>query len=194
MEPRVEKIYKMCVPDEHFERIQELLKESPDNEIHVKHKDGYVVRFYYTAGVLYADKQTEDDSIFTQEVIKMSDVQKVKMETSEFRAEMLSRISKDSPDLPEESKEAMADILYEANESIKKLIASGVHPGVAKALIEAVLNDKEIIDGTGGSAEALAEVLRNREEMFGKPSDPGYGEDIPLKKYVEESPEENESC
>jgi hypothetical protein len=167
MEPTVEKIYKMCVPDEHYDRIVDMLKDCGRIGTYVTHKNGNRVRFYKIDGKIFADERKEDNSIFTQEVIKMSEVQQTKMEHSDFRKEMLSRIEKDKPELQEEEKNAMADVLYEANESIKKLIASGVHPALAKSLIEAVLNDKDIIDGTKGSPEALAEVLMQRGEELG---------------------------
>lgn len=167
VEPKVEHIYKMCIPDEHYDRIVDMLKDCGRIGTYITHKNGNRVRFYKVDKKIFADERKEDDSIFTQEVIKMSEVQQAKMETSDFRKEMLSRIEKETPELQEEEKNAMADILYEANESIKKLIASGMHPVVAKSIIEAVLNDKDVLSKANGSPEALAEVLMQRGEEIG---------------------------
>lgn len=164
MNPTVENIYKMCVPDSHYERIIEMINESK-TEIYLTHKSGNRVKFYLKDEKLYADEE-KDDSIFTQEVIKMSSIDQVKRDNSDFKNEMIKKIENDNPNMLQEDKEALADILYEANESIKKLIASGVQPNVAKQIIEAVLNDKDIIDGTGGNVEALADIIKQKEEML----------------------------
>ena len=169
-------VHRMCVPDEHFAKIQEQLKDSGRIGVYLTDKNGKRVRFYNKKGVIYADEKKEDDSIFTQEVIRMSDIQTVENDCNVFRTEMLKRLGLDHPDMTNEDKETFADILKEANESIKKLITSGVEPNVAYKIIESVLQDKEIIDNTGGSAEALAEVLHDREKLFGNPKNEHYSE------------------
>lgn len=181
MNPEV--VYKMVVPDEHFVKIKQLVKDTGRIGTYITDKNGKRVRFYKKDGLIFADERKEDDTIHTQEVIKMSEVQQVKQEHDGFRQDTLKRIQKDHPDMPVEEQEAYADVLREANDSIKKLIASGVEPQVAYKIIESVLQDKEIIDNTmkdkedGGSAEALAEVLRDRERLFGNPKDPNYGKE-----------------
>jgi hypothetical protein len=180
VEMNPEFVYRMCVPDEHYAKIKDALKDAGRIGIYLTDKNGKRVRFYKIEGVIYADERKEDDSVFTQEVIKMSDIQKVSNEDNAFKNEMIKRLETDHPDMSAEEKDAYADILKEANESIKKLIASGIEPTVAYKIIESILQDKEVIDNTtkeGGSAEALAEVLRDRERMFGNPKDPNYGKD-----------------
>lgn len=170
-------IYKMCVPDEHFSRIQEMLKDAGRIGIYLTHKDGTRVRFYHKDGKTFADERKDDNSVFTQEVIPASEIEAVKRQHSSFREELMKRLVVDFPDDTDEEREAHADVLTEANEAIKRLILSGVEPKVALYIIQSVLADKNIVDNTGGSAEALAEVLRDRERMFGNPKDPNYGKD-----------------
>lgn len=175
-------IHRLCIPDEHYAKIKESLKDAGRIGIYLTDKNGKRVRFYKKDGVIYADERKDDDTVFTQEVIKMSEIQQVQNEHSVFKQEMLKRIQADHPDMPLEEQEAYADVLREANDSIKKLIASGVEPSIAYKIIESVLQDKEIIDNTmkdneSNSAEALAEVLRDRERLFGNPKDPNYGKE-----------------
>lgn len=194
-------VHRLCVPDEHYGKIKESLKDAGRIGIYLTDKNGKRVRFYKIEGVIYADERKEDDSIFTQEVIKMSDIQKVSNDHDAFRKEMMKRLEADHPNMAQEEREAYADVLREANDSIKKLIAGGMEPSLAYKIIESVLNDKEIIDGTQkgeGSAEALAEVLRDRERMFGNPKAPGYGEDekieSPLSEKIDAPKTEEAEC
>jgi hypothetical protein len=190
------RIYKMVVPDEHFTRIQEMLKEANSKiGVHLTHKNGNRVRFYHDGGKTFADERKEDNSVFTQEVIPMSEVEDMKRQHSSFRETLMKRLKDDHPDWSQEELDASADILTEANESIKKLIAAGVDPRLAQHLIEAVLADKNIersaeelvevlkereqtykAEEEPNSGEALGASLCEREEMFGKPGDPEYGE------------------
>jgi hypothetical protein len=124
-----------------------------------------------------AEEHKEDESVFTQEVIPMSQVEDVKRQTNCFRESLMKRLEEDMPDITQEEREAHADILTEANEAIKRLIVSGVEPKVALYIIQSVLADKEVIDNTKGSAEALAEAMKQKEELFGSPKDPNYGQE-----------------
>jgi hypothetical protein len=167
--PGVEYVHKMCVPDEHYAKIKELLHDSGRIGIHLTDKNKKRVRFYKEDGKIMAEERKEDDSIFKQEVIKMSEIQQQQNPATAFQNEMLKRITEDHPDMPVEEREAYADILMQANDSIKRLIVSGVEPGLAYRIIEGVLQNKEIIDNVkpkddsedavNESAEKLAEVL-----------------------------------
>jgi hypothetical protein len=178
-------IHKMAVPDEHYERIEELLKGK--RNITIKDNKGQEAKFYHhTDGTLMADKW-DDEKLVQQEVVKISDVPQLKkaLASRPFRENLVFRLKEDFPEMSQDEIELHADVLTEANESIKKLIASGVPPMVASKLIQDVMNDKELIeqlqaedeDGKDNSAYALANILKERERMFGNPKDPGYGDD-----------------
>jgi hypothetical protein len=171
----------MCIPDEHFSRIQELLKDKKSMKL--KDAKGQESKFYYhTDGTLMADRWTDENTLVQQEVIKMSEIPALQhsINTRPFRENMIFKLKQDFPDMKPEDVEVHADILAEANESIKKLIASGVPPNVASQIIQDVLADKKLLDeltkeetdiDTENSAHALAEILREKEILFGNPKE-----------------------
>jgi len=160
-------IHKMCVPDEHYARIEELLKDK--RNITIKDNKGQESKFYYhTDGTLMADKW-DDDKLIQQEVIRMSEIPQVQqaVNTRPFRENLLFRLKEDFPEMTQEEIELHADVLTEANESIKKLIACGIPPMIAYKLIEDVMNDKELIAHLEGkNEEYLATVIKERVEML----------------------------
>lgn len=161
--PQVEHVYKMVVPDDHYDRLWEIVEKDKNKSVAISDKNKVLHQFYFKDGKLYADREM-DGAKQQNEVIKMSDVPKVKGKHSDFREYIVKRLKADYPNESEEFISEHADVLYEANESIKKLIASGVPPQVAQRIIQSVLEDKSIIDNTKGDAQALADVIAKKVE------------------------------
>jgi hypothetical protein len=96
--------------------------------------------------------------------------------------------------------EAYADILTQANQSVKNLMARGHNPDTALEIVQSILEIKNnveffnklssISDQRGiemredyedkmkhNNGTAIGEVLRDRERLFGNPKDENYGKD-----------------
>ena len=161
-----EYVHVLCLPDTHYERVVELVNET-DGNVGIKLKDNKDVSmtFYFKDDKLYADKENECGEIIqTQEVIKMSDIENKKNERPDFKTHLLNQLKTDFPGMNQDEIESNADILNEANESIKKLILSGIQPKIALKLIYDVLSDN--INFSDKSPEDIAEYLKERNEVY----------------------------
>lgn len=153
----------LCLPDEHLASINELL-EAEENKsngfIHLTDKHNTPHKFYKVNGNLYADR-SDNGKILKQPVISMTEANKIKEQQRPFKDKITERIQADFPDKTNDEVEQDADILNEANESIKKLIASGLAPSVARSIIMSVLECQT----PPSTIEELATFIGEREKI-----------------------------
>jgi hypothetical protein len=153
----------LCLPDDHKQRILDMLEleSNKDNGfVHLKDKNGVVMKFYINQGNLWADRP-DGDKVIPQPVITMSEAKAFNEAQKEanrsFKEKVIERIQTDFPDKTKEEVEQDADILNEANESIRKLIASGVAPSVARKIITSVLE----CSAPPSTPEEMADLISN---------------------------------
>lgn len=143
--------HAVALTDEDYSRIDSLAKKKGRIGIKLTDKNGVVNRFYRKDGLLWCDIRKDDGSIFTQECMKMSDIAQARK--APFANAMKQKLKEDHPSMTAEEVDAYADIIAEANESIKRLIASGVEPDVAHKIITEALKGKEIVDNVNKNEE-----------------------------------------
>lgn len=143
--------HAVALTDEDYSRIDSLAKKKGKIGIKLTDKKGVVNRFYRKDKILWCDQRRDDGSIFTQECMKMSDIQKT--QRAPFANHIKEKLKADHPTMSAEEIDAYADIISEANESIKRLIASGVEPDVAHKIITEAMRGKEIIDNVNKNEE-----------------------------------------
>jgi hypothetical protein len=156
----------LCLPDDHKKRIEDMLDNELNKEngyIHLKDKHGVVMKFYRNGGNLWADRADGKD-VIPQPVIGMSEAGEFQKNARPFKESVVERIKNDFPDKPMEEVEQDADILNEANESIKKLIASGVAPSLARKIIMSCLD----CSAPPSTPEELAEFIGKQVEASEK--------------------------
>jgi len=150
----------LCLPDEHIERVNGLLDDELKNNnnyfIHLTDKNKVVHKFYRQGEKLIAERDDNGKPLF-QPVISMSEANKIKESQRPFKDKLVERIKTDFPEKSNEEIEQDADILAEANESIKKLIASGVAPSIARKIIMSVLEGS----APSENPEDLAEFIKS---------------------------------
>jgi hypothetical protein len=143
--------HAVALTDEDYSRIDRLVRKKGGRGIKLTDKKGVLNRFYRKDGLLWCDQYKADDSIFTQECMKMSDI--ANQQRAPFANVMKEKLKADHPTMSAEEIDAMADIISEANESIKRLISSGVEPEVAHRIITEAMRGKEIIDNVNKNEE-----------------------------------------
>jgi hypothetical protein len=143
--------HAVALTDEDYSRIDSLAKKKGKIGIKLTDKKGIVNRFYRKDGLLWCDQRKEDGSIFTQECMKLSDIQKT--QRAPFANAIKEKLKIDHPTMTAEEIDAYADVISEANESIKRLIASGVEPDVAHKIITEAMRGKEIVDNVNRNEE-----------------------------------------
>ena len=144
MEPKVE--VAMAVPDEEYEKLCNQVRVSGRRGYICYDKNGILHRFYFEKRQLKAEKRYDGKKDLF-EVLSMSEAMKKKKEMEEnnpFRKHIISKMKEENPEWSEEDIQAKVDIVMEANESIKRLIATGIDPQVAHKIISGVLHSQEI--------------------------------------------------
>jgi hypothetical protein len=143
--------HAVALTDEDYSRIDGLVRKKGGRGIKLTDKKGVVNRFYRKDKLLWCDQVKADSSIFTQECMKMSDI--ANAQKAPFADAMKEKLKADHPTMTAEVVNAYADVIAEANESIKRLISSGVEPEVAHKIITEALRGKEIIDNVNKNEE-----------------------------------------
>ena len=126
----------VAIEDSEYDRIIAICRKSRRG-VTLQNSNGQRWWFRMQDGALHADIRNPDDSVSKSEVFKKSDV--LRQHSQSFCDTMKSRLQADHPDMSAEEIALNADILTEANESIKKLIMTGVDPKLAHALVKEVL-------------------------------------------------------
>nr|WPF46801.1 MAG: hypothetical protein [Lake Baikal virophage 12] len=135
--------HAVALTDDDYSRIDELVRKNGKRGVKLTDKKGVVNRFYRKDGELYCDQYGANDTIFTQECMKLSDIQNT--QKAPFESAMKQKLKADYPTMTQEEVDAYADVIAEANESIKRLISNGVEPQLAHGMITEALRGKEII-------------------------------------------------
>jgi len=135
--------HAVALTDEDYSRIDELVRKNGKRGVKLTDKKGVVNRFYRNDGLLYSDQLGKDGSVFTQECMKLSDIQNT--QKAPFESAMKQKLKADYPTMTQEEVDAYADIIAEANESIKRLIASGVQPQMAHGVITDALRSRNVV-------------------------------------------------
>lgn len=141
--------YAMCVPDEHYVKIEEMVKADDNGHIYLGDKSGCTVKFYLLDGKLMSEKEETDGNKLVQRVITMTDVKKLQESQIPMADKIATKLKEDFPEQDEETIKAHSEVLAEANNSIKNLVASGVPMALAKEII------MSIMDGTKEWTEDL---------------------------------------
>ena len=130
----------MGIRDEEYNKIVKQLKK--ESIVSLKNTDGNIYTFFFKGKDLHCCVNGEPTTMM--EVMKQSDVFKQQMKG--FQSHMSKQIKADNPTMKEEVVEAYADVITEANESIKNLINGGIEPAMAKALVSKILENHEELD------------------------------------------------
>lgn len=141
-------INRIGLPDEEYAKIFEAAKKNRHG-VKLKNAKGLEVRFFVKDKKLFG----EDKKGNVQECMSMSDAMadsRNPESPQSFRSYIHTRLRREHPDMPDDVVDIYADILDEANNSIKSLIAMGVDATVASTMIVKALTEDgadEIIQG-----------------------------------------------
>ena len=132
--------YAMCVPDEHYVKIEEMVKADENGHIYLGDKSGCTVKFYLLDGKLMSEKEETDGNKLVQRVITMTDVKNLQEAQIPMVEKIATKLKEDFPDKDEETIKAHSEVLAEANNSIKNLVASGIPLTVAKEIVMSIMD------------------------------------------------------
>lgn len=132
----------MGIDDSDYDRIYAKARKANTTGIFVKNSNGIIYRFYMKGKTLYtAYKDSTENKMIVAEVFKKSEV--LKSEKDNFKQSMMNRLHNDFPDMSMEEKEYRADLLTEANETIKNLIKGGMNPEIAHKVVVELLQSRD---------------------------------------------------
>lgn len=151
--------YFISVPDDKYESIYKRVSDELSGFLHIADKNGVIQKFFRQGEALYAERQ-DGEKLLQQKVIPKSKEEEVKNRMRPFRDMIVERLRADFPDYTEENIQIHADILNEANSSIKQLITAGVSPANAIRIVMSILDSKEEFD----TPEAIVEHIKMQSE------------------------------
>lgn len=146
-------LHGFILPDDKVFGLEQKLKN--EEYILIQSGNGTNYKFYYEDDIMYA--VNIDDESIKHKIIKESDRESVENKHKSFRNHLKNRIKNDFPEMPEEQLNQDADILSEANESIKNLMLKGIPSEIAKEIIMIVLQTPAELQ----TPEKLAELISN---------------------------------
>ena len=161
----------IALPDEHYQMMEDILKRAGRKGKWMKDRSGVWMKFYLSKGKITAHKRIEG-GYKKMDVLKLSDAQQHQVQANPIREDIRTRIKNDNTNMTDEELDATADILTEANETIKRLVKNGVDINTATRIVQVALDHKE-----ESNATALAQSLKQKELLFGNPKSPNYGAD-----------------
>jgi hypothetical protein len=147
--------YYLSLPDDKYDSLYKRVSEDKEGFIHIADKNGVIQKFYRQGEVLFAERQ-DGEQLLQQKVIPKSKEEEVKKKFRPFRDMIVERLRADFPEYTEENIQSHADILNEANSSIKKLIESGISPSNAIRIVMSILDSQEGFT----SPEQIAEHIK----------------------------------
>ena len=149
------------VTDEDYKRIVVLARNAGRRGVKLTGRSG-TVRFYFKGSQLMGDSYNQTGEKVTQEVVNIAKLPK----NDAFTTHLRDRLSQDHPEMSKEEVEMHADILNEANETIKRLIEAGIAPDVAHKIVCAALKEDAFSRTEDGSHEMArsTETVEQREE------------------------------
>jgi len=136
----------VAIPDEEYNKLRVCAKTNGKRGYIARDKGGKMHRFFMKGQTLYGEHKV-GDKLEEYEVMAMSEALKKQQEMNadnQFKTHIMNRMKSDHPDMKDEDIEANADIVCEANDTIKRLIASGTSPDVAYKLISGVLHSDDL--------------------------------------------------
>jgi hypothetical protein len=155
-------IHAVAIPDKEYELALKAAKKAGRIGFYSVDKNGVRNRFYMENEKLYAEKRDDANNIIKQEVMAMSEAMKHKeaqealqQASDPFRAHIRTKMMNDFPDLSGDALEANIDIVCEANDTIKRLIAKGTAPEVAYKLVSGILHSDDV-------AQVVIDGLKNK--------------------------------
>ena len=130
----------IAIRDEEYNKIVDGLKKT--NVLSLKNTDGNIYSFYWKKKDLFCSVNGKQD--MEMEVMPQSIA--LKNQLGSFQSSVKQQIQKDNPNLTDDVAEAYADIMTEANESIKRLMEQGYSPSVAREIVGRILENEEELD------------------------------------------------
>jgi Fe2+ transport system protein FeoA len=129
----------IALPDHEYHKLIEILKNQ--RSVKLKNTQGVETKFYYRNGKLVGD--TYKGLVRqTSEVFNINEL--ARQEENSFLNITRRRMKADHPEWSEEEVEAQADVINEANETIKRLMTMGVDYKVAVGVVKHTLNSDTI--------------------------------------------------
>ena len=129
----------MALPELEYKKLTEALKHN--KSIKVKDAKGVEHKFYKKGDTIYADFHMGLVR-HTNEVFNVAEL--ARQDTNSFRNAVRRKMKADHPEWDEEELDIQADVISEANESIKRLMAMGVGYEVAVGVVKHTLNSDTI--------------------------------------------------
>jgi hypothetical protein len=139
----------VAIPDEEYSKLRLCAKANGKRGYLIKDKKGVMHRFFMKDNILYSEKKV-DDALQEFEVMSMTEALEKQKEMNErdpnaqFKAHTMQRMRQDHPNMSDEDLEANADIVVEANESIKRLISKGIPAETAHKIITGLLHSEDL--------------------------------------------------
>lgn len=127
----------VAIQDADYDQIISMCRKNGKRGVTLENSNGQIWWFRLENGDLHAKIRNQDGSVTNSEVFKKSVV--MSQQSTPFRETMRQRLRADHPDMSPEEIDINADLLTEANDSIKTLIQSGVDPAVAQAVVKEAL-------------------------------------------------------
>jgi hypothetical protein len=138
----------VALTDEDYDRIVDLVRKAGRRGTTLTNTTGVTMRFYYKGNdrkQLWGDTRTKEGNVTTTEVFRQSDVMHGN-QINPFKESVKQKMKQDHPDWSEEELDFNADLCSEANDSIKRLIQSGIDPNTAYNAIMATLEGKKLTE------------------------------------------------
>jgi predicted Zn-dependent protease len=135
----------VAIPDAEYSQLRIHAKTNGKRGYMCWDKKGERHRFYMKGQDLYGEHKV-GEALEEYEVMSMTEAlqkQKEMEGRNPFKEQTKAKMRKDFPDMSEEDLDMNVDIINEANESIKRLISSGVDPKAAYQVIVGALHSDE---------------------------------------------------
>jgi hypothetical protein len=148
----------IAIPDTEYGKLRIAAQMRGKRGYICNDKKGERHRFFMKGSELWGEHKV-GDKLEAYETMSMTDaLQKHKeMQSNPFKEHIVKKLKEDRPELTDEQIDANADIIVEANETIKRLIAGGMDPKVAHTIITGVLHSEE-------TQEHLLNELKKKDE------------------------------
>ena len=142
----------MGLPDDEYKKVLELLKKN--RSVRLTNTKGEEHKFYMKNGELHSDYYVGLVR-HTREVFNVSEL--AKQDHNSFRNLTRRRMKADHPEWDDAELDAQADVISEANETIKRLMSMGVAYEVAVGVVKHTLNSPNIEEEVNEIRKLLAE-------------------------------------
>lgn len=137
----------VAIPDVEYTKLKIAAQMRGKRGYICKDKKGERHRFFMKGHELWGEHKV-GDKLEEYETMSMTDAltKHKEMQSNPFKEHIVKKLKEDRPELTDEEIDANADIVVEANETIKRLIAGGMDPKLAHTIISGVLHSEEAQD------------------------------------------------